>query len=214
MKLKKRYNSIFECLAHVKILTNEDYQEYVRKRELKKKKWRPTEKQLLQRSNFVMANKFAQHIRTALEIGFKKSRYVTAANKGVRKFLAEAMVGRYPANKIDYSKVVITDGFGAPEIQPVVELSRSGFATLNWMYANRKPGVPLVLKRIYVLFYNGTANCVMYSDWAGVLSNEEATFKVKPFSAEDEIHCWFFTHTKGDHLPSASKYFNEFTIVA
>ena len=212
MKLKKRYYSILECLRHVKFLQSEEYKDYVRKSDLKKKKRQPTEKQLLQRSNFGMANKFAQHIRTALEIGFKKSRYVTAANKGMRKFMAEAMVGMYPDNKIDYCKVAISDGLGAPEILPAVELSRSGFATLKWSYGHPKRGEPF--KRIYVLFYNGTAKSLMFSDWVGVLSDDGATFKVKPFSEEDEIHCWFFTHAKGDHLPSASKYIREFNIVA
>ena len=90
--------------------------------------------------------------------------------------MAEAIGDMYLYNRIDYSKVVITDGFDAPQIQPAVELSKSGISGLNRVSANRKPGAPLVLKRIYVLFYNGTAHCVMYSDWAGVLSDEEATF--------------------------------------
>lgn len=213
MKLKKSYKNIFEALEHARILNSKEYKEYMANRPLKKRVPKPaTEKQKLHRSNFAMVNKFTSKISAAINIAFKKPKKMSPVNRATRQYLKNAIVGDYPDNRIDYAKIVLGDGPGPTFVKLSFALSVEGPSVINWVcpYAGSMYFNPW--EQLYILLYNGSSENVMFTGFAGELSDGKVEFDVVPFNPNDEIHCWYFTYNKRQRSSSRSCYLNDFTI--
>jgi len=92
-----------------------------------------TEAQQVQRVKMVVVIKFLSPLKAFLRVGFKKQAIkMTAFNVATSYNLAHAIIGTYPEYRIDYSKVMVSQGKLPGALDPGVNSPANGQVKFTW----------------------------------------------------------------------------------
>lgn len=168
----------------------------------------PTEAQATQQLKFGMATSFAHQLKQMINIGLKsKTKKMTAINFSTRQILQNAIVGEYPQLKIDYAKVIISDGSLDMLKNCHAVTTVDGCLILTWEqdpYAGKNvSGDDL----IFLTVYNMTKNVCHNYPGAAKRSEMVLNMPLPYFSNDDTYHCWIFMASTNLRLMSTSTYY-------
>ena len=121
-----------------------------------------TEKQLNQRSKFSLVTKFMKPLNRLLKIGLKLvvGDLMSPYNYGSRNALKKAITGTYPDYKLDYSKVIISEGELGQVKKTGFELAADN-VTFSW--EDDSVGTSHPTDKTVLLIYNENNHQLNYS---------------------------------------------------
>lgn len=166
----------------------------------------PSMLQLAQNKKFGMANALASKIKNMLDMKIvQTNKKLSPTNISVKQILKETFLGEYPDYRIDYGKVMITNGSHHDLNFTHAELLTREQLGIEWYHRHSKDKTDFIC-------------IVIYSEWL----NEFYHFK-RIARKEDQIifldlpknfigealHCWIFATDEIERHVSRSRYIGE-----
>ena len=131
-------------------------------------------------------------------------------NKAVGMAMKTALTGEFPDFKLDYSKLIISEGTLAKTSQVSLEQLEGSVVRINWnaeellgrnpadnvnlVFLNQ-PSKTIILKQDYALRSAGSADVVLPVNWM-----------------DKELHCWIYFTTPDGTIYSTSQYICQFKL--
>jgi hypothetical protein len=125
----------------------------------KRRKKRPSRKQLAQRLKFKVAGEFLWPLTDLVPITFRTNEAITALNNATRYTMKNALTGTYPDIVIDYALVRISRGDLPAALSPAVSKNGSEL-TFTWTPNSRTGSAADTDKAVLVVYCPAMKQCV------------------------------------------------------
>jgi len=163
-----------------------------------------TPKQMAHRQKFSMVNKEMRPFRPIFKITF-------GGNNGVQKAISlvfkNAIAGEYPTYKIDYTKLIISEGVTDTAGNLSAVKTSANTIKVDWNFTNFIGSKSD--DTVSLIFFNEITKTLLFKQ-AVSLRNIETVDNIMPqVWIGSKIHCWIYFTTADGKINSISQYISE-----
>ena len=169
-----------------------------------KKKYKPTQKQVVNQARFRFANAFVKDFKFLLDRTVEKEIGQTRASSVMQTLLREAIVGQYPDFQLDYSRVPVARGTLLPAASPVATPLPGGDIEFRWEDDSDKYAASrqYTYNSAMLIAIREDRNKVAYELYGPSRNAKSATLRGS-FKKGDKVHTWI-SFCSGDFLLKAN----------